>query len=74
MNYGRAWELSAKQWQQTIDTNLTGVWNTMKVVVPAMIAAGNGGSIIIISSADRHQSGPSVRALLRKQIRGSGPD
>jgi SDR family mycofactocin-dependent oxidoreductase len=51
LNWGRLWEISAEQWQQAIDVNLTGVWNTMKAVVPAMIEAGNGGSIINISSA-----------------------
>ncbi|BAX94875.1 mycofactocin-coupled SDR family oxidoreductase [Mycobacterium shigaense] len=51
LNWGRVWEISAQQWQETLDTNLTGLWNTMKAAVPAMIAAGNGGSIINISSA-----------------------
>lgn len=51
LNWGRVWEISAQQWQETLDTNLTGLWNTMKSVVPAMIDAGNGGSIINISSA-----------------------
>jgi SDR family mycofactocin-dependent oxidoreductase len=51
LNWGRLWEISAEQWQQIIDVNLTGVWNTIKATVPAMIAAGNGGSIINISSA-----------------------
>jgi SDR family mycofactocin-dependent oxidoreductase len=36
-------------WQDTIDTNLTGVWNTMVAAVPHLIAAG-GGSIIATSS------------------------
>ncbi|MBV9515115.1 MAG: mycofactocin-coupled SDR family oxidoreductase [Mycobacteriaceae bacterium] len=51
LNWGRLWEISAQQWQDTVDINLTGLWNTMKAVVPPMIAAGNGGSIITISSA-----------------------
>jgi SDR family mycofactocin-dependent oxidoreductase len=51
LNWGRVWEISAEQWQETLDTNLTGLWNTMKAAVPPMIAAGNGGSIINISSA-----------------------
>jgi SDR family mycofactocin-dependent oxidoreductase len=51
LNWGRVWEISPEQWQQVLDVNLTGVWNTMKAVVPAMIEAGNGGSIINISSA-----------------------
>ena len=51
LNWGRVWEISAQQWQETLDTNLTGLWNTMKAAVPPMIEAGNGGSIINISSA-----------------------
>ncbi|MGY4708318.1 mycofactocin-coupled SDR family oxidoreductase [Mycolicibacterium sp. CBM1] len=51
MSWGRAWEIPAEQWQETIDTNLTGVWNTVKAAVPAMIEAGNGGSIVVTSSA-----------------------
>jgi SDR family mycofactocin-dependent oxidoreductase len=51
LNWGRLWEISARQWQDTIDINLTGLWNTVKAVVPPMIEAGNGGSIITISSA-----------------------
>jgi SDR family mycofactocin-dependent oxidoreductase len=51
LNWGRLWEISAQQFQEVVDTNLTGVWNTIKAVVPAMIEAGNGGSIINISSA-----------------------
>ncbi|HYO02118.1 MAG TPA: mycofactocin-coupled SDR family oxidoreductase [Mycobacterium sp.] len=51
LNWGRLWEISAQQWQETIDTNLTGVFNTIRAAVPAMIEAGNGGSIINVSSA-----------------------
>ncbi|MDT5340357.1 MAG: hypothetical protein QOD90_5862 [Mycobacterium sp.] len=51
LNWGRLWEISAQQWQETLDTNLTGVWNTIRAAVPVMIEAGNGGSIINISSA-----------------------
>jgi len=36
-------------WQDTLDTNLTGVWNTMVACAPHLIAAG-GGSIICTSS------------------------
>ena len=51
MGWGRAWEMPAEQWQEMIDINLTGYWNTIRAAVPAMIEAGNGGSIIAISSA-----------------------
>ena len=42
-------EVSRDVWNDTLDTNLTGVWNTMVVSVPHLIAAG-GGSIICTSS------------------------
>jgi SDR family mycofactocin-dependent oxidoreductase len=46
----QAWdEVSAAVWQDTLDTNLTGVWNSMVAGVPHLIANG-GGSIIAISS------------------------
>ena len=50
-SYGKTWELSESSWQDTIDVNLTGVWHTIKAVVPSMIDAGRGGSIIITSSS-----------------------
>ncbi|MUL64511.1 3-oxoacyl-[acyl-carrier-protein] reductase [Mycobacterium sp. CBMA 234] len=51
LNWGRLWEISPQQWQDTLDINLTGMWNTVRAVVPAMIEAGHGGSIIATSSA-----------------------
>jgi SDR family mycofactocin-dependent oxidoreductase len=42
-------EVTPQVWQDTLDTNLTGVWNTMVMSVPHLIAAG-GGSIICTSS------------------------
>ncbi len=42
-------QVSPAVWQDTLDTKLTGVWNTMVVSVPHLIAAG-GGSIICTSS------------------------
>ncbi len=48
--YGRSWELSADQWKDMIDVNLTGVFHTAKVAIPAMIEADRGGSIMFTSS------------------------
>ncbi|HJX43842.1 MAG TPA: mycofactocin-coupled SDR family oxidoreductase [Geodermatophilus sp.] len=48
--YGRAWELTAEQWKDMIDVNLTGVFHTAKVAIPSMIEAGRGGSILFTSS------------------------
>jgi SDR family mycofactocin-dependent oxidoreductase len=51
LGWGRLWELTDDQWQTVIDVNLSGTWRTIRAAVPAMIDAGNGGSIIIVSSA-----------------------
>jgi SDR family mycofactocin-dependent oxidoreductase len=46
----QSWDqVTPEVWQDTLDTNLTGVWNTFVVSVPHLIAAG-GGSIIATSS------------------------
>jgi SDR family mycofactocin-dependent oxidoreductase len=60
MSAGRAWELTPEQWKDVIDVNLTGVFYTLKASVPAMIAAGNGGSIVVISSAAGRKGAPFV--------------
>lgn len=51
LSWGRVWELTPEQWDTVIDVNLNGTWRTIKAAVPAMIEAGNGGSIIIVSSS-----------------------
>ncbi|EHB50334.1 3-oxoacyl-(acyl-carrier-protein) reductase [Mycolicibacterium rhodesiae JS60] len=50
VSWGRFWEMPDDQWQTLVDVNLTGVWRTLKAAVPYMISAGNGGSIITVSS------------------------
>ncbi len=59
-NWARFWEMSDEQWQTMIDINLTGVWRTMKAAVPHMLSAGNGGSIITISSVGGLKALPSA--------------
>ena len=46
-----AWQQTEEEWQNTIGVNLTGVWHTAKAAIPHMIDAGNGGSIVLTSSA-----------------------
>jgi 3-oxoacyl-[acyl-carrier protein] reductase len=41
-------DLSAEQWQETIDINLTGVFNSVKASIPAL--KNTGGYIITIAS------------------------
>jgi SDR family mycofactocin-dependent oxidoreductase len=51
LSWGRVWELTDEQWDTVIGVNLTGSWRTLRAVIPAMIAVGNGGSIVVVSSA-----------------------
>jgi NAD(P)-dependent dehydrogenase (short-subunit alcohol dehydrogenase family) len=41
---------SLDAWRRVLDTNLTGTWLTLRAVAGAMIDAGNGGSIVAVSS------------------------
>ena len=50
LNAGWTWELTSEEWQEVIDVNLTGVFNTAKAAIPTMIRQGQGGSIIMTSS------------------------
>jgi SDR family mycofactocin-dependent oxidoreductase len=40
----------ADAWQDVIDVNLTGVFNTVETAIPAMIERGAGGAIVLTSS------------------------
>jgi (+)-trans-carveol dehydrogenase len=51
VTFAPALEISDEAWQDVIDVNLTGVWRTCVAAIPPMIEAGNGGSIIMTSSA-----------------------
>ena len=42
--------LTSEAWAETIDINLTGVFNTVRAGINRMIELGNGGSIVITSS------------------------
>ncbi|OBG38322.1 3-ketoacyl-ACP reductase [Mycobacterium alsense] len=49
-----SWELDPRDWQRTLDINLTGVWHTVRAAVPRMIDSEGavGGSVVIISSTN----------------------
>lgn len=51
LSWGRIFEMSPEQWDTVVDVNLNGTWRTIRAAVPAMIEAGNGGSIIVVSSS-----------------------
>lgn len=48
---GALWDLSEQSWQDMLDTNLTGVWKTLKAVAPHL-RERRGGSIIITASVN----------------------
>jgi (+)-trans-carveol dehydrogenase len=51
ISYGKLEDLDESAWQEVLDTNLTGVWNTCKAAAPHIRAGGSGGSIHVTSSA-----------------------
>jgi SDR family mycofactocin-dependent oxidoreductase len=42
--------VTADEWQELMDVNVKGVWHTYKAAAPHLLAAGDGGSVIIIAS------------------------
>ncbi|GAA1517148.1 mycofactocin-coupled SDR family oxidoreductase [Nocardioides humi] len=48
--FGKAWELDKSAWDEMIDVNLTGVWNTLRASVPRIIEQDQGGSLILTAS------------------------
>ena len=55
-----ATQISSSDWMEIIGINLTGVWNTISPALAPMIARGEGGSIIITSSAAGVKGPPNM--------------
>ncbi|MHB8335068.1 MAG: mycofactocin-coupled SDR family oxidoreductase [Acidimicrobiales bacterium] len=49
-NWSVAWEMPEQMWKDMIDINLTGVFNTTRAVLPAMVERNMGGSVVLTSS------------------------
>jgi (+)-trans-carveol dehydrogenase len=49
-------KIPEKIWQDMIDVNLSGVWHTVKVGVPHIIAGERGGSIVLTGSVGSHKA------------------
>ncbi|WP_019928750.1 mycofactocin-coupled SDR family oxidoreductase [Nocardia sp. BMG111209] len=49
-------------WKDVIDTNLTGVYHTVRAALPELRAGGRGGSIVITSSTAGLKASPSLFA------------
>ncbi|MFF2846098.1 mycofactocin-coupled SDR family oxidoreductase [Streptomyces sp. NPDC058001] len=51
VSWGRLDQLTDTQWQEMLDINLTGVWRTIRAVLPPMLDQGAGSVVIINSGA-----------------------
>jgi len=49
--WGRIQDLEPRHWRATVEIDLMGPIHVMSAFVPAMIAAGNGGHVVNVSSA-----------------------
>lgn len=53
---GSLWELSDEQWSDMIDVTLTGVWRSIKAVMPHMIER-QSGAMVLTTSVNSHEGG-----------------
>jgi SDR family mycofactocin-dependent oxidoreductase len=58
LSVGNIWELTDLQWSQLLDVNVTGVWRSMKAVLPSMMER-KSGSMVLISSINGVEPGPN---------------
>jgi SDR family mycofactocin-dependent oxidoreductase len=58
-SFGPTWELSERQWEETLSVVLKGVWITCKVVIPQMLSARRG-KIICIGSTGSFKGLPGL--------------
>ncbi|MBS1845336.1 MAG: mycofactocin-coupled SDR family oxidoreductase [Actinobacteria bacterium] len=49
-SWAPAVEITEEQWDDVLETNLKGVWNTCKVAVPEIRRHGEGGALVLTSS------------------------
>ncbi|MDO8121529.1 mycofactocin-coupled SDR family oxidoreductase [Isoptericola sp. b490] len=54
------WQATPEQWQTMIDVVLTGTWNTVRAAVPAILAGGRGGSIVLMGSTAAVKPLPTI--------------
>jgi (+)-trans-carveol dehydrogenase len=58
--YAPALELTEQEWDEMVDINLSGVWRTIRASVPHIKERGEGGSVIITSSASGLRAIPNA--------------
>ena len=54
------WQATEAEWQTMIDVTLTGTWNTCRAAIPALLAGGRGGVIVIVSSTAALKPLPTI--------------
>lgn len=59
VSFGSLTAITEQQWADVLDVNLTGVWKSVKAVVPTMIAQ-RSGAIILTSSVNGKEAGPDM--------------
>jgi (+)-trans-carveol dehydrogenase len=57
-------QVDERDWTDMIDVNLAGVWKTVKAGVPHVVAGGDGGSIVLISSVGGLKAYPLMGAYV----------
>jgi (+)-trans-carveol dehydrogenase len=57
--WGRLWELTEQQWDETVDINLKGAWITLKTAVPHLIAQ-RSGTVVCMSSTAGLRGSPNI--------------
>jgi (+)-trans-carveol dehydrogenase len=57
---GPVQDMDPLNWQNTIDINLSGLWNTTRAAIPHLIAGGQGGSIVLTSSVGGMHAMPNM--------------
>jgi SDR family mycofactocin-dependent oxidoreductase len=53
ISFGGPLTLTPKAWQDVLDINLTGVWNTVQAVAPTMVEQGEGCMLLTTSTCAR---------------------
>ena len=48
----KTWEITPQDWREMVDINLNGVFHTVQVAIPTMIAQNEGGSIVFTGSTE----------------------
>ena len=52
----------ARTFRDVVEVNLIGAWNTVDAAIPAMVAGGRGGSVVLVSSTQGIRAAGTERA------------